>query len=292
MGGGGREREEFSLLLPKIGKPWVKETQSPDGDGAQEDGEIVWREAWASGVGSAGEPGLRPRVPRAKCRGEFTAPGQNCVKVAGRSGKLGQPLANRPARRRKRVKGTLQASALIPSGLGSGVPDLPHPATTERAPLRSQCTPFNSSLSLSPGPRHLESPRLPPERRCVDEVRAPHRAGQVCAGGAGFLLDPRESGVGLFSAAFALEPLGKGHLKRPQLIKEPEEATGNPRCVSSPAALDSGTAQGCNIWAGSEWSRGGKDLACDFFLTSLNMLDSSAANPMDPNSDKLAAASP
>lgn len=111
----------------------------------------MWGEAWVSEVGPGGlgeTPCALRQVPwRAYC------PQAELCKSRQAEWKATAATGLSPYKEKEKSKGNSSGcSAFIPSGLGPGVPGFPRLATTARPPLRSQSTPFNSSLSLSRDP--------------------------------------------------------------------------------------------------------------------------------------------
>ena len=135
-------KKKTSNSCPRQGSPRLRNPKPQTARQRQKTGR-AWRERpgrleWVGAAAST--PCSRRQVP-----GELSAPGQNCVKVAGLSGKLPQPLANRPTRKRKKVKGNLQSpsQSVLPSPQASAqASGSSHARRPQRVP---RCAPVHAS---------------------------------------------------------------------------------------------------------------------------------------------------
>lgn len=91
---GKRGRGSNSSSSPRQGSPGLRKPNSQTATESKRT-KSLWGEAWASGLSPAGGGGVgSTSCSQRQVPSELSAPGQNCVKVAGLSGKLLQPLAN------------------------------------------------------------------------------------------------------------------------------------------------------------------------------------------------------
>lgn len=144
-----RGREASAPPLPRQEAPRLRNPQAQKAMERQKTGESVKREAWTSGVGGAA---VSTPCSQRQVTGKLSAPGQNCVKVAGLSGKLRSHWLTALQGKRKKVKGNLQAGQCF-----HPLRPLPRrPGLARRPEARPRCapvhTPHQQLLSSSGGP--------------------------------------------------------------------------------------------------------------------------------------------